>query len=74
MKTSMFLEALRGGVKAYVLKSQAAEDLVRAIQKVCRGSVYLSPSISRVTVGMTYLRCTYPPILFQGERVRFFNW
>ncbi|HKV60730.1 MAG TPA: response regulator transcription factor [Candidatus Acidoferrum sp.] len=44
------LEALRAGVKAYVLKSQAAEDLVHAIQQVCRGSVYLSSSISRTVV------------------------
>jgi two-component system response regulator NreC len=39
-------EALRAGVRGYVLKSQAAEDLVHAIQEVCRGSVYLSPNIS----------------------------
>jgi len=43
-------EALRAGVKGYVLKSQAAEDLVYAIQEVCRGSVYLSPNISRAVV------------------------
>ncbi len=40
-------ESLRAGVKGYVLKSQAADDLVHAIHEVCRGSVYLSPSISR---------------------------
>jgi two-component system, NarL family, response regulator NreC len=44
------LEALRAGVKAYVLKSQATEDLVHAIQAVCRGSVYFSSSISRTLV------------------------
>jgi two-component system, NarL family, response regulator NreC len=43
-------EALRAGVKGYVLKSQAAEDLVYAIQEVCHGSVYLSPNISRAIV------------------------
>src|SRR5467141_356338 len=43
-------EALRAGVKGYVLKNQAAEDLVHAIQEVCRGSVYLSPNISRAVV------------------------
>jgi two-component system response regulator NreC len=43
-------EALRAGVKGYVLKSQAADDLVHAIQEVCRGSVYLSPNISRAVV------------------------
>lgn len=39
-------EALRAGVKGYVLKSQAAEDLFDAIHEVCKGSVYLSPKIS----------------------------
>ena len=43
-------EALRAGAKGYVLKSQAAEDLVHAIREVCRGSVYLSPNISRTVV------------------------
>ena len=52
------MEALRVGVRGYVLKSQAAEDLVHAIQEVCRGSVYLSPNISSVVVD-AYLSKTY---------------
>jgi len=51
-------ESLRAGVKGYVLKSQAGEELVHAIQEVCRGSVYLSPSISRAVVD-AYLSKTY---------------
>jgi two-component system response regulator NreC len=51
-------ESLRAGVKGYVLKNQAAEDLVHAIQEVCRGSIYLSPNISRVVVD-AYLSKTY---------------
>ena len=43
-------EALRAGVRGYVLKSQAAEDLLHAIQEVCRGKVYLSPNISGAVV------------------------
>jgi two-component system, NarL family, response regulator NreC len=43
-------EALRAGVRGYVLKNQAATDLVNAIQQVCRGEIYLSPSISRTVV------------------------
>ncbi|HTY49862.1 MAG TPA: response regulator transcription factor [Steroidobacteraceae bacterium] len=39
-------EALRNGVRGYVLKTQAATDLVHAIREVCRGKVYLSPGIS----------------------------
>jgi two-component system, NarL family, response regulator NreC len=40
-------EALRSGVRGYVLKQQAATDLVRAIREVCNGQVYLSPGVSR---------------------------
>jgi two-component system response regulator NreC len=39
-------EALRCGVRGYVLKSQAARDLVRAIERVSAGEVYLSPGIA----------------------------
>lgn len=42
--------ALRAGVKGYVLKSQAATDLVSAIHQVNGGGIYLSPGISRVVV------------------------
>ena len=42
--------ALRAGVKGYVLKSQAATDLVTAIHQVFEGRIYLSPGISRVVV------------------------
>jgi two-component system response regulator NreC len=51
-------EALRAGVRGYVLKSQAAEDLVHAIQEVCRGSVYLSPNIAGAVVD-AYLSKTH---------------
>jgi two-component system, NarL family, response regulator NreC len=39
-------EALRCGVRGYVLKSQAARELVQAIRSVCRGEVYLSPGVA----------------------------
>ena len=39
------LEALRMGIKGFVVKSQAPADLVRAIQEVQRGMVYLSPRV-----------------------------
>lgn len=42
--------ALRSGVKGYVLKRQAANDLVQAIREVCRGQVYLSPGVARAVV------------------------
>ncbi len=43
-------EALKAGVKGYVLKSQVASDLVQAIQQVSRGQVYLSPGVSRAVM------------------------
>ncbi len=53
-------EALRAGVKGYVLKNQAANDLVDAIHQVCRGGFYLSPGISQ-TVVEAYLSKTERP-------------
>ena len=44
------LEALRAGVRGYVMKNHSREDLVRAIMQVARGEVYLSPGISEVVV------------------------
>lgn len=40
------LGALAAGVRGYVLKAQAAVDLVTAIREVANGAVYLSPGIS----------------------------
>ena len=44
------LEALRAGAKGCVSKTQAPEHLLQAIREVCRGGVYLSPSVSGVVV------------------------
>ncbi|HEX2667208.1 MAG TPA: response regulator transcription factor [Gammaproteobacteria bacterium] len=44
------LEALRAGIRGYVLKAQAASDLLSAIKEVLRGAVYLSPGISKAVV------------------------
>jgi two-component system response regulator NreC len=43
-------EALEAGVKGYVLKNQAANDLIQAIRQVGRGEFYLSPGISRAVM------------------------
>ena len=52
--------ALRAGVKGYVLKSQAATDLVAAIRQVSGGGIYLSPGISRVVVEAYLSRSELP--------------
>jgi two-component system response regulator NreC len=44
------LGALEAGVRGYVLKAHAAADLMRAIDEVLRGAIYLSPGISRIVV------------------------
>jgi DNA-binding NarL/FixJ family response regulator len=55
------LEALRAGVRGYVVKSQAAADLIRAIHEVLRGATYLSPGISE-TVVQAYLNKSDVPV------------
>ncbi len=55
------LEALRAGVKGYVVKSQAAADLVRAIQEVSRGMQYLSPRVSHTIVQAYLAKSEMPP-------------
>jgi DNA-binding NarL/FixJ family response regulator len=51
------LNSLRAGVRGYLLKSRAADDLIQAIHEVTRGSLYLSPGIS-ATVVQAYLSAT----------------
>ena len=40
------LQALQAGAKGYVLKTQAADDLIRAIQEVRGGAIYISPGVA----------------------------
>jgi len=54
-------EALRLGVKGYVLKNQAATDLVHAIHQVCRGGFYLSPGVSQAVVEAFLSKTARPP-------------
>lgn len=46
----MVLEALRAGVRGYVLKTRASNELVDALRAVCRGEMYLTQSISQTVV------------------------
>jgi DNA-binding NarL/FixJ family response regulator len=47
---SFALEAVKSGVRGYVLKQQAAQELVAALRQVLSGSIYLSPGISESVV------------------------
>jgi DNA-binding NarL/FixJ family response regulator len=42
--------AIRRGVRGYVLKENATEEIVRAIQEVHKGRYYLSPGVSGIVV------------------------
>jgi two-component system, NarL family, response regulator NreC len=48
------LNSLRAGVRGYLLKTRAADDLIQAIDEVTRGALYLSPGVSE-TVVQAYL-------------------
>ncbi len=55
------LAALRAGVTGYVLKTQAATDLVQAVHEVVYGKIYLSPGISRSVLELYKNREELPP-------------
>lgn len=55
------LRALRAGIRGYVVKTQAAGDLVQAIREVSQGRIYLSPAISQVVVKAYLNKSDLPP-------------
>lgn len=44
------VEALKSGVRGYVLKSRASGELVEAVHEVLDGRMYLSPGVSQTVV------------------------
>lgn len=44
------LQGLRAGIRAFVMKTHAADDLVKAIHEALRGGTYLSPEVSGAVV------------------------
>jgi len=54
------LDALQVGVRGYVLKAQASDDLVLAIREVQRGMMYLSPGVSQAVVNASMSRTELP--------------
>jgi DNA-binding NarL/FixJ family response regulator len=55
------LEALRAGIKGYVLKTKAADELIQAIQDVSRGKLYLTPGVSEAVVQAYLAKTDVPP-------------
>ncbi len=43
-------EALRAGVRGFVLKTRGVDDLLRAIAEVCQGVLYISPGASQAVL------------------------
>jgi DNA-binding NarL/FixJ family response regulator len=54
------LEALRVGIRGYVLKRQSAADLIEAIREVIGGAVYLSPGVSCAVVEAYLQKSDHP--------------
>jgi DNA-binding NarL/FixJ family response regulator len=55
------LEALQAGAVGYVLKTQAAVDIVQAIHAALQGAIYLSPRIASTVVQAYLIGSTLPP-------------
>lgn len=59
-------EAVRAGVKGYVLKTNACDELLQAIRSVCSGEMYLTPSVSS-TVAEAFLGKDKSPAAITGR-------
>ncbi len=55
------LSALHAGFRGYLLKSQAAAQLIRAIGEVRRGGTYLGPGVSQVVVDAYLGKADFSP-------------
>jgi len=50
--STMAAEALRAGASAYVLKSVAGEELLRAIREVLAGNTYITPTLGAQVIAV----------------------
>ena len=55
------LEALQAGTAGYVLKTQAAVDIVQAIREAMQGAIYLSPRVANAVVQAYLTGASLPP-------------
>lgn len=62
-------ESLRAGVSGYLLKTQVAQDLVRAIGEVLQGGICICPQLSQVLVDVSLGR-TQPSVELLTPRER----
>src|SRR6266702_2633814 len=61
-------DELRAGVRGFVVKTQAADELVEAIREVSRGGLYVSPGPARAVVEACIAGATGPDTLSSRER------
>jgi DNA-binding NarL/FixJ family response regulator len=66
------LEALKVGVKGYLLKTQPVTEVVHAIRDVSKGSFYLSPGISQTVIYAFLAKSDLPsdPLTMLGVSVK----
>ncbi len=64
------LEALRCGIRGYVVKTQMAEDLLAAIKEVAQGKIYLSPNISEAVVQALLSKTDLAPGMLSPREVQ----
>ena len=62
------LEALKVGVKGYLLKTQPVTEVVHAIRDVSKGSFYLSPGISQTVIYAFLAKSDLPSDPFDDPR------
>lgn len=67
MDVDLAAEAFRRRASGYILKTGAASELLVGLRAVLRGGTYLSPAISRETVG--FLTRQKKKVVEEGERL-----
>jgi two-component system response regulator NreC len=63
------IQALRAGIKGYILKTRPIAELVQAVLEVSKGKTYLSPGVSDKVVE-AFLRGTQAPVEPLSDRER----
>jgi DNA-binding NarL/FixJ family response regulator len=54
------LEAASSGIRGYVVKAEASEDLVRAVDEVSRGGIFFSPKAFGAVIESCLLKTNLP--------------
>lgn len=71
---SFVLEALGAGIRGYVLKAQAAHDLVSCLKDTARGLIYLSPGLPRGVIESCLRRGERPVDALTSRERQVIGW